>query len=222
MLLNLTNDLGKILEQKNMGGINSGRRDQGGKNTTEDFRYLDVRRLQRDGLLKNTNSFSWSWTQNGEKMASIQLHVSDNQVTLDYRHQSKGSEWTSHKYPVLLEWLPCNYGGLRAWFKCPASGCDRRVAKLHLGSAGIFACRHCYQLAYASQRENADDRATRQAAKIRDRLGWQPGILNGPGDKPKGMHWRTYHRLVFEHDTFVNVSLAYMQKLIGKMRADWD
>ena len=205
-----------------MGGINSGRKDQGGKRTTENCRSLDVRQLQRDGLLDNGKSFGWNWNCNGEKIASIQLKVGENRVTLDYRHQSNGSEWKSQNYPVMLEWTPCNYGGLRAWFKCPASGCDRRVAKLHIGSAGIFACRHCYQLAYASQRENADDRATRQVGKIRDRLGWEPGILNGHGIKPKGMHWQTYQRLVFEHDTFVNVSLAGMQKLIKAMRAGWE
>ena len=205
-----------------MGGMNSGRRDQGGKKTTEDCRSLDVRKFQRDGLLKNGKSFGWNWTRNGEKMASIQVQVKDNRVILDYRHQWNGSEWKNQNYPVLLEWTPCNYGGLRAWFKCPASGCGRRVAKLHLGSAGIFACRHCYQLAYASQRENADDRATRQAAKIRDRLGWQPGILNGPGDKPKGMHWRTYQRLVIEHDTSVNQSLAWMAKRLDHVQGVLD
>ena len=202
-----------------MGGMNSGRSDQGGKKSTEDCRSLDVLQLQRGGLLKNGNSFTWSWTRHCEKMAAIQVNVSENQLTLDYRHQNNGSEWKSHKYPVLLEWLPCNYGGLRAWFKCPASGCGRRVAKLYIGSAGIFACRHCYQLAYACQRENADDRATRQAGKIRDRLGWEPGILNGHGDKPKGMHWQTYQRLVFEHDASVNISLIWMQKQIQMMSA---
>lgn len=202
-----------------MGGINSGRRDQGGKKTTEDFRSLDVRQLQRNSLLKNGNSFGWSWTRNGEKIASIQVKVGENRVILDYRHQSNGSEWKNQNYPVLLEWTACNYGGLRAWFKCPASGCGRRVAKLHIGSAGIFACRQCYQLVYASQRESADDRATGQAGKIRERLGWPPGIVNGRGGKPKGMHWRTYQRLVFEHDSLVNVSLAGMQKQIQMMSA---
>ena len=75
-----------------MGGMNSGRRDQGGKKITEDCRSLDVRKLQRDGLLDNGKSFDWNWTCNGEKMASIQLKVGENRVTLDYKHQSNGNE----------------------------------------------------------------------------------------------------------------------------------
>jgi hypothetical protein len=205
-----------------MGGMNSGRRDQGGKKTTEDCRSLDVRQFQRDGLLEDGKSFGWSWTRNGEKIASIQVKVGANRVILDYRHQHGDREWKSVNYPVKIEWMPCNYGGLRAWFRCPANGCGRRVAKIFLGSAGIFACRHCYRLVYASQRESTDDRATRQAGKIRDRLSWQPGIFNGHGIKPKGMHWQTYQRMVFEHDTLVNVSLAGMQRQIQMMRDRFD
>jgi hypothetical protein len=69
--------------------------------------------------------------------------------------------------------------GSRAWFICPAVGCGRRVAILYGGS--IFACRHCYQFAHASSREDAGDRATRRADKLRARLDWEPGILNGRG-----------------------------------------
>jgi hypothetical protein len=66
----------------------------------------------------------------------------------------------------------------------------RRVAILYAG--GIFACRCCYQLAYASSREDAGGRATRRADRLRARLGWEPGILNGEGGKPKWMRWRTF------------------------------
>ena len=196
-----------------MGGMNSGRRDQGGKSTTSDYRALDVRRMQRDGLLAAGKSFGWSWTRNGEKVASINVRTETDRVILDYRHRSSDGEWKSENYPVRVEWTPCHYGGMRAWFRCPAVGCGRRVAILYGGT--IFACRHCYRLAYSSQRENLDDRATRQADKIRDRLKWEPGILNGHGLKPKGMHWRTYLRLASEHDALVGVSLAWMAKRFG-------
>ena len=195
-----------------MGGMGSGRRDQGGKSTTSDYRALDVRLFQRDGVLVAGRSFTTSWMRNGKAIASIQVKVEADRVILDYRHQRGGGEWKSENYPIRIEWTPCNYGGSRAWFRCPADGCTRRVAKLFLGSSGIFACRHCYQLAYASQRESMDDRATRRADKIRDRLKWEPGILNGHGIKPKGMHSRTYQRLTIAHDAHVGISLNIMQR----------
>jgi len=73
-----------------------------------------------------------------------------------------------------------------------------------------FACRHCCRLAYHSQRETKDDRATRSAEKIRAKLNWQPGIINYPGDKPKGMHWKTYLRLMAAYRDDANQALLGM------------
>ena len=182
-----------------MGGIRSGRHWYGGRDTTENCKKLDVRRFQRDGLLSAGQSFGWDWLCNGKKIASINVKADIDRITLSYRHQRKDSDWTEHSYPVMLSWTPCNYGGERAWFICPAQGCKRRVAKLYLGGE-IFACRHCYRLAYTCQQEALTDRAARQADKIRDRLGWEPGILNWDGAKPKGMHWRTFKCLKARHD----------------------
>lgn len=197
-----------------MGGLGSGRHwHYGGKDTTDDYRTLDVRRWQRDGLLTPGRAFGWQWTRRGEVVASIQARAETGRIILSYRHRSGGSEWTNKEYPVLLDWTPCHYGGQRAWFMCPAQGCERRVAILYCG--GIFACRHCYRLAYPSQRESDYDRAARQADKIRERLGWEPGILNGSGGKPKGMRWRTFERLTAEHDALVNESLAGAMRRFG-------
>ena len=80
------------------------------------------------------------------------------------------------EYPVYLEWTGLHFGG------------------------SIFACRHRYKLAYQCQRETDDDRAMWRADTIRRRLGWEAGIANPEGDKPKGMHWRTFERLKAEHD----------------------
>lgn len=43
-------------------------------------------------------------------------------------------------------------------------------------------------------------RALRRAERIRERLQWEPGIGNPPGEKPKGMTWRRYRELVDEHE----------------------
>ena len=199
-----------------MGGRGSGRRGQSGKDATDDYRALDVRRWQRDGYLTPGRAFSWQWTRNGEVLASIQVRTESDRVILSYRQRSGGGEWKDERYPVRLSWSPCTYGGQRAWFLCPAAGCGRRVAVLYGGV--IFACRHCYRLAYPSQRETADDRALRRADRIRARLGWEPGILNGDGSKPKWMRWRTFQRLSTKHEAFVGASLAGLAQRLGILK----
>jgi hypothetical protein len=175
-----------------MGGYGSGRR-WASKATTADYRQLDVRRLQRDGLLERRWSFSWRWTRNGEETGIINIRPESDRVILDYRSREGGGEWTAQEYPVMLERTPCHYGGERVWFRCPARGCGRRVTTLYGGT--IFACRHCYQLSYECQRESASDRADRRAWKIRERCKDQFGNLLEPLFKPKGMHERTFRRL---------------------------
>ena len=206
-----------------MGGIGSGRNwHWGAKDTTDDYRSIDVRRWKRDGLLAPYQSFGWQWLLQGEVAASILVHTKPGQVILTYRHRSGGEDWKGESYPVYLDWTACHLGGKRPWFLCPARGCGRRVAILY--GSGIFACRHCHQLVYPSQRDTLDERAARKADRIRDKLGWEPGILNGNGWKPKGMHWKTFERLTAQHDAFVQVSLAEMAarfNLLGGSLDDW-
>ena len=91
--------------------------------------------------------------------------------------------------------------------------CGRRVAILYGG--GIFACRHCYRLAYASSREDVSDRAMRRADRLRERLGWRPGILNAEGGKPKWMRWRMFDRLTKQHDQLVARSMYVLALRLG-------
>ena len=193
-----------------MGSSSSG--NHGGKRTTGDMRALDVRKVQRDGLLRPGQSFGWNWTRGGETIASINIKVDSDRVTLDYRRKA-GGEWQAMNYPVCLAWTACHYGGQRAWWLCPGAGCGARVAVLYGGK--VFACRHCHKLAYKSQRETPDDRALRRANDLRARLGWVPGVIHGPGSKPKGMHWSTFWRLHANHDTNVMQSLQGMSAKLG-------
>lgn len=200
-----------------MGGIGSGRhRYLGANDTTDDYRSIDVRRWQRDGFLTPGRVFGWQWSRGDNVVASIRVRTESDRVILTYRHRSGGGAWKDESYPVRLNWTPCHLGGHRVWFLCPAQGCGRRVAILYGG--GIFACRHCHQLAYASQREAADDRATRRADRIREKLGWLPGILNHNGWKPKGMHWRTFKRLTAQHDELVQISLAGLSARLDQLK----
>ena len=195
-----------------MGGYFRGRR--GGKDCTDDMRQVDVRRLQREGYLKPGMAYGWQWQRHGEVVASINLSVQADWVRFTYRHLTGGEDWQDVHCAAYLEHTPCTYGGRRVWWLCPA--CGQRVAILYLGKTP--ACRHCYRLAYRCERETLDDRATRQADKLRDRLGWEPGILNGNGPKPKGMHRRTFERLQARHDALVLVSFTQMNAKLGRVR----
>nr|VFK03064.1 MAG: hypothetical protein BECKH772B_GA0070898_103243 [Candidatus Kentron sp. H]VFK03380.1 MAG: hypothetical protein BECKH772A_GA0070896_103213 [Candidatus Kentron sp. H]VFK05982.1 MAG: hypothetical protein BECKH772C_GA0070978_103183 [Candidatus Kentron sp. H] len=147
-------------------------------------------------------------------LASIRVFAESDRVILNYRHLRGDGEWEDKNYPVRLDWTNCNFGGKRVWFLCPGQNCGRRVAILYGG--GIFVCRHCRWLAYPSQREVDYDQATRRADKIRKKLGWQQGIFNPPGcEKPRGMHWNTFSRLVARHDAYAKEALDEMARRFG-------
>jgi len=201
-----------------MGGMGSGRRWHfSAKDTTDGYRRLDVRGWARDELLSPGQSFGWQWSRDEEIIASIRVRTELDRVVLSYRQRSGGDEWQDENYPVYLDATACHLGGKRHWFLCPARGCGRRVAILYGGA--IFSCRHCFQLAYPSQREAFHDRAIRKADRIREKLGWEPGTANGHGLKPKGMHWRTFERLCAEHDAHSQAGWgAFMARFGGYLR----
>jgi hypothetical protein len=160
-------------------------------------------------LLEPGQVFRWRWTCDRETVASIHVWAEADRVILIYRHRSDGGGWKVEKCPVRMDRTPCTYGGRRAWFRCPTFGCGRRVALLYGGP--IFACRHCHRLAYACQRESGEYRVTGRGNRIRQRLGWDLGMLNDKGSKPKGMHWRTFERLCAKHDAIFEVLAAALR-----------
>ena len=90
-----------------MGGFGSGR--QGGKRCTNDMLALDVRSISRAGRLTPGSWFTWQWTCNGEKTASIQLRVESDSVVLDYRNRNNhhgGGEKEPMRYAAALDRTP--------------------------------------------------------------------------------------------------------------------
>jgi hypothetical protein len=63
------------------------------------------------------------------------------------------------------------------------------------GAGEWFACRRCYDLAYASQQQSRMDRNVTRLIKIRTRLGGSPDVFEPLPERPRGMHRRTYLRL---------------------------
>lgn len=189
----------------------------GGKNyRIEDFRRIDIRRWSRENLLVPGYSFECCWPQNARGLSpSINVRVEKGRVLLAYRHRSAGSEWVAENYAITIDWTPCHFGGSRAWFLCPAPLCGRRVAILY--GAAIFSCRHCLRLTYASQLNDLRDPTSSKADKIRRRLGLGPGVFNELGDKPKGMHQRTYERLIAEHSRLYELAVEEVEGLIERL-----
>jgi hypothetical protein len=109
-------------------------------------------------------------------------------------HGSTGMDVLSFRWSTHVVWI------------CPVAGCGRRVAVLY--GRRQLACRMCSGLVFGSQRETAADRAIRRANGLRRRLGWEPGIVHGGGEKPKGMQWRTYWRLRDKHGMAANEAFA--------------
>ena len=181
-----------------MGGFGSGRPSGSGRDKVEYSRSMDVNRLHKAGCLTPGWTRGWQWTQDSEKVASINLRAEPDRLHLSYRVRIAGGEWESIEEPVRIVRVPCRFGGARPYFICPGVvndiACGRRVAKLH-GPGRYFLCRHCYRLAHASQSEGTWDRTLRRANKIKQRLGGDPGMAAPFPSKPKGMWRRTYDRL---------------------------
>lgn len=183
------------------------------KSRTDEFRALDVRQLAKQGMLRPGHWREWQWKRNGDVIAWIRVRTEQHRVVLKYQHRVGGERWRCEEYPVHIVRTACHLGGSRPWFLCPGPGCGRRVAILY--GVGIFACRHCHQLAYPSTRENAGFRALRRAERLRQRLGWLPGVLNGSGEKPRWMRRTTFGRLIHQHHRLGMVGIHAIATKLG-------
>jgi hypothetical protein len=123
-----------------MGSHSSGRTN--GKRTTSSCYRLVVRRWQRAGQLMARRCFvDREW----------RIDVAPYSDALRRPDHAIVSHWGGPvKCVVGVEWTACNYGGVRAWFRCLNAGCRRRVAILYSHNGDSFACRHCLDLAYVS------------------------------------------------------------------------
>lgn len=193
------------------GGMRIGAGRPGWKGKVGNRCHLDVRSLAREGWLTPGRDLTWSWSNNGERIASIGMLIeSDDNITLHY-----STNGVNVRLPVRLTRTECNYGGDRIWFQCPCRGCSRRVAIIYLTN-GTWGCRHCARLTYASQCDDAIGRTWRKQAKIERRLS------DGGGNewaKPKGMHQKTFDRLrevIFDMESRRDAALyAFAQRYLG-------
>ena len=105
-----------------------------------------------------------------------------------------------------------HFGGCRVWMICPR--CTGR-ARVMFAGYGKIGCRRCLRVRYRSQCGDAKDRAHLAIAKIERRLITRRGRFY----KPKGMLWRTFHRLCDRydhHDAVLNAGLVRAVQRLGR------
>ena len=195
-----------------MGGLGSGnwyRWDK--KRTTEEVNRVDIRYMKKRRLLRPGNSGSLSWSCGEEQTGSVRYQVNNNYLRLIYRTRTYGDDWQEMDEKIWFQRTSCNYGGQRLWFSCPH--CHSRVAIIY-GNGMRFLCRHCYGLPYASQGETSLDRLARKIRKIRTRLDVDIDLDFPIYMKPKGMHWKTFDKLVrLERVLNAKYSAAFEEKM---------
>jgi len=95
------------------------------------------------------------------------------------------------------------------------------VAVLY-GPGRYFLCRHCYDLSYQSQRDTKMYWALHRAQDIRRRLGGSANMMEPFPEKPKGIHWKTYERHMWEHHEAEMEQLAGMREWRDVMQRKLD
>ncbi len=200
-----------------MGGLGSGRTGaRGTRGIAENYCSIDVRKWHRQGLLVDGQRFSAYWSIGLSASLHLTARVEAGCLVAQSSINSPENEPQKWSQTIFIDWTPCHFGGERPWFICPTRGCDKRVAILYF--AGPLACRHCCNLAYDSQRQSSNTRASNRVNKTRAKLGWKPGFLNGVEWKPKGMHWDTFGRLLKQHEE--EVAQAKIQ-LVSSLGLKW-
>lgn len=175
---------------------------RGSKALTSDLGRLSITDMHRHGLLSFQKQFQGSGHYSRKSLAiNLEIPVPLRWVRIWYVCGLK-----PYNYLVDLIYTNPHYGGKRWWFRCPNLHCARRVGILYLGPE--MACRHCHRLAYGTQNESCPLRLLSKSQKIHMRLG---GDGRAPGDnippKPKGMHWKTYHR--------------YLNRMVDAYQTSW-
>lgn len=193
-----------------MGGYNSGNRYQMKKyRSTEDMLRIQLALIKRlpVGIVQEI-----TWRQGGEIIAVVSVFREVHRVSIGYRNKDRQIQIERISFTS----SPCHYGGARQWLQCPQ--CQRQTTALY----GIpFLCRHCHQLAYPTTRMNNLDRVTEKLDKVRERLKWEDGFLNGHGIRPKGMHRKTYRRLVQQHKEIERkIAIEFSKRGFGNIE-DW-
>lgn len=96
---------------------------------------------------------------------------------------------------IVVQSLPCHFGGYRYDFVCPI--CMANYRKMYLTPHMEFICRNCHRLSYRSKSLNKPDRLTYRKKKIHRQYGINPSKdFISKKDRPSGMHRKTFGKFL--------------------------
>ena len=202
-----------------MGGIGSGNIWRyGSRDTCESYTRIELPYLRRRGMLQPGYYGSLSWNRGGEPSGNIRFRMHENSMELIYKFRAHGAEdWQEVNETVPFTYSRQHLGGQRRWFICLS--CRRKCAVLYGGTH--YRCRKCWNLAYQSQHEAPYQRALSKAQKFRQRLGGSPCTDDSFPEKPKGMHWRTYDRLIERGEALDEQAERAGLAMFGRLLGNW-
>jgi hypothetical protein len=191
-----------------MGGIGSGSEPQ--RTLVEDCLILDANELASQGCFQvgSLTSKENCWKVDGEIVAKAVLEIDlrcdryqpQLRLTLSRPHHEDVSQM------IALRDITPTYGGIRWFFKARNGA---RCQKLYMTPrSNRFGTRQEFQLTYRSKRLCPSARARWRAQQLRESL---PGArFDHYPPRPRGMHQKTYDRLV-----------SQLRDADGKVRENW-
>lgn len=132
-----------------------GRYRGGGRDTTDQYNNISIKRFKERWYLKEWFSNSWTieWSRNGEVQSSMSVWSYTDNTALWFSFSwidRETQERKSYHHAIWLTKTPCNYWWYRYWLVCPR--CWKKHGKLYVAGNGFY-CRKCLNLCYSEQNE---------------------------------------------------------------------
>lgn len=200
-----------------MGGFGSGRRRRLKRDLTS-YRHLDIGSFVRADMLRPAGWRPLRWLGEQEPLFTFCAEPDRVRIVpaLPVGGRKRGEQQT-----IMLSRAPCRFGGMRPYFVCSGTAaCGRRTTRLYV-SGDRLLCRHCLGDNYRSQHMDAEGRARSALEKVRRRLGDDPLRPRIVPARPKGMHSRTYLRLLLRlaaaEERKNGIMLSKINRMIGSL-----
>jgi len=183
------------------------------KRTVESSRFISVLEFARRGYFRNPQRISWVWLRDGKVTAIAVIEIGRKELEIRWLGSTQSAQ------QIGINWTRCRFGGQRPWFRCR---CGKSVIRVYSSSSGLFACRSCCRLTYASRQARPRHRLWLRAQKVRIALGGSRNMLDKFPVRPRYMHHKRYDRLHQQHNEAsqraLGMSAVQLSRLSGRLR----